>query len=62
MAYIRKTEDEFQIHGQYAYGWEEVTCESSWKEARQRLKEYRENEPGRFKIVVKRVPIVQVAA
>ena len=27
------------------YGWEDVTEETTYKEARQRLKEYRENEP-----------------
>lgn len=54
--YKRKTVDEYQIHGLYAYGWEEVTCESTYKTAKERLKEYRENEPGTmFKIIAKRV-------
>lgn len=42
----RKTRDYWAIEGYYAGGWEEVTEESTWREARQRLKEYRENERG----------------
>ena len=56
MAYIRKTRDEYQIHGDYGQGFEEVCAEDTRKEARERLKEYRENEPQyRHKIVIKRV-------
>ena len=61
MSYVRKTEDEFQIHGHYGYGWEEVTCETDRKTARETLRNYRANEPGTpFKLVKKRVPIQQV--
>jgi hypothetical protein len=37
----------FIIQGLYGagYGWEDVTAEESSKEARARLREYRENEP-----------------
>lgn len=45
MPYQRKTEDEYQIHQNCGYGWEEVCAESTRKEARERLKEYRENQP-----------------
>lgn len=56
MAYKRKTEDEFQIHGDYGYGFEEVTCETTRKDAIQTLKDYRENQPQAvFKMVKKRV-------
>ena len=55
--YIRKTTDEFQIHGLYAHGWEEVTAEDTRSEANARLKEYRDNEPGTsFRIIKKRIP------
>lgn len=55
--YVRKTEDEFQIHGDYGQGFEEVTCEVTWGQAKDTIKTYRENEPGiKFKIVTKRVP------
>ncbi len=46
MAYTRKTYDEWQIHGFYSGQWEEVCSEDNRKDARQRLKEYRENEQG----------------
>lgn len=57
--YERKTKDEYQVHGYYTHGWEEVTAEDTRAEAKERLKEYRENEPGTaFKLVRKRVPLV----
>ena len=48
MAYKRKTQDLWDIEGYYSRetGWECVTSEEDWKEARERVKEYRENEPG----------------
>ncbi len=56
MAYQRKTEDEYQIHQLTACGWEEVTAESTRKEAMARLKEYRANQPEyAVKIVCRRV-------
>lgn len=52
----RKTFDEYQIHGLYCHGWEEVTAEESFRAAREQLKCYRENERGTaFKIVKKRI-------
>jgi hypothetical protein len=64
MAYIRKTEDEYEIQGNYGTGcgYECVTVEESWKNAKSQIKEYRENEPGiPFKIVKKRVKIEAMA-
>jgi hypothetical protein len=46
MQYQRKTRDLFDVEGFYSGGWECVTCEETRKEAQQRRKEYRENEPG----------------
>ena len=46
MTYQRKTRDLFDVEGFYSYGWEVVTCEETRSEARERLKEYRQNEPG----------------
>ena len=55
MKYQRKTIDEYQIHGLYCHGWEEVTAEETLQAAREQLKCYRENERGTaFKIVKKR--------
>lgn len=44
----RKTRDEWTIQGNYGYGhgWEDLCSEDNRKEARERLKEYRDNEPG----------------
>ncbi len=59
MAYIRKTYDEYQLQANYGYGdgRECICAEESRKEIRQRLKEYRENEGGNYRIVCKRTPI-----
>jgi hypothetical protein len=60
MAYIRKTRDEYNVQGYYdpSTGWEDVCAEDSYREARARLKEYRENEPQyAHRIKVRRVPI-----
>ena len=58
MTYTRKTRDEFDIEGHYAYGWECVTTEDSRTQARQRLREYRENELGTaFRLTQRRVRI-----
>jgi hypothetical protein len=42
----RKTRDVWVVQGNYGQGWEDVTAEETFKEIRQRVKEYRENEPG----------------
>lgn len=58
MPYIRKTYDEYEIQGYYGpqYGYEAVTTEETWKDAKAQLKCYRENERGvPFRIVKKRV-------
>lgn len=65
MAYVRKTRDEFEIRGNYGYGhgFETVTSETTRREARARLREYRENEPGvPFRLVCVRVPLASPAA
>ena len=58
MAYVRKTEDEYDIEGNYGQGFEIVTCETTWKLAKETIKTYRTNEPGiAFRIRKHRVPI-----
>jgi DNA polymerase IIIc chi subunit len=58
MAYKRKTEDEFDIEGDYGQGFEIVTCETTRPLARDTIKTYRANEPGiAFRIRHHRVPI-----
>ena len=52
----RKTVDEFTVQGYFAgAGWEDLTTEETRKEARARLKEYRANQPGVYRIVCRRV-------
>jgi hypothetical protein len=43
MGYKRKTVDEYQIFTDYGYGVEHELTEDTLAEARQRVKEYREN-------------------
>jgi hypothetical protein len=45
MKYTRKTRDEWQLWADYGQGWEHEISEDSWKEMRERLKEYRINAP-----------------
>jgi len=62
MARERKTRDEFQIHGNYGYGWHEECAEDTRREARKRLREYRENGGGSYKLVKRRIRITQTGA
>jgi len=59
MAYIRKTRDEWEIQGNYGYGWECVNTEETWKDAKRSVAEYRANESAPFRIVKKRVRLTQ---
>ena len=38
----------FVIQGNYGYGWDDLTEEETYKEAREQLKCYNENEPNVF--------------
>jgi hypothetical protein len=65
MAYKRKTEDVFELRANYGYGdgYECITAETTRKEIRARLKEYRENgDYAPMKIVRTRVPLEQPTA
>lgn len=44
---------EYILRGDYGYGdgWEDLTAEETYREAREQLKCYRENEGGRYRIV-----------
>lgn len=46
----------FVLQGNYGYGhgYEDLTASESWKEIRQSLKEYRENEGGCYRIIKRR--------
>lgn len=60
MAYTRKTKDNYILLSNYGYGhgWEEEIIEPTYKEIKERLKEYRENcKYGIFKYKKVRVKI-----
>ena len=38
------TKTEFMVQGAYGQGWEDLTSEDNRPEARERLREYKENE------------------
>ena len=42
------------LQGQYGQGWEDLCADESYKEIRQNLKEYRENEGGSYRIIQRR--------
>ena len=43
--YVRKTVDEYHTQGNYGCGWETVTIDDNYADAKQMLRDYRENEP-----------------
>lgn len=61
MAYIRKTQDVYDIETNYGYGWEVETSEDNRKEAKQRYLEYLRNarELKGVRIVKRRIKIVK---
>jgi hypothetical protein len=56
-SYIRKTRDEYHIETNYGYGWEVECVEESWKEAKERVKEYRENTTAAVRVRKRRVKV-----
>lgn len=56
MGYVRKTKDEWVIMSNNGYGWEDIVHYDSYKEAREDLKAYIENDKtASYKLVKKRV-------
>jgi hypothetical protein len=62
MARKRTTQDEFRVYVDYGCGFEEVCCEDTMVEAKERLMEYRQNDKAGFRFMVKkvRVPLGEV--
>lgn len=56
MAYQRKTEDEYVLLTNYGYGWDEEVTEETFREIRQRAREYRLNTNALIKIIKRRTP------
>ena len=62
MTRTRKTVDSFNVQGHYTHGWEDVSAYDTRADARQGLKEYRENERGTaFQLIKRRERIEQPA-
>jgi len=49
----RVTVSVYELQGQYGHGWETLCTESTRREARERKREYTENEGGNYRIVRK---------
>ena len=44
----------FVVQGFYGYGWEDLTTSENYAEARNSLKDYRNNEPGPHRLIKRR--------
>lgn len=55
--YKRKTYDEWIVQGNYGYGWEDENTELTREQGKQSLKEYKENGPGSYRLIKRRVKI-----
>ena len=49
--------DEWTVQGHYGHGWEDLTSALVRSEAREDLKAYRENAPGAYRMIKRRVPV-----
>lgn len=58
---VPKTREVFVIQGNYGQGWEDVTEETSYFGARNRLKEYNENENNGHRLIRRRVPYFEIS-
>ena len=62
MAYVRKTVDTWEIQGFYYCSWELETTETSRKDAKERIKEYRQNMPRIPHRIIKKREKIQKGA
>ena len=54
----KRTRKEYIVQGNYGYGWDDLTASDSYGEAKQDLKDYRENEKNAtHRLITRRVPI-----
>lgn len=56
---VAKTKLVYVVQGNYGYGhgWEDENEEDNWPDAKRSIKEYRENGPGSYRLIKRRVPI-----
>ena len=48
---------EYVIQGNYGFGYKDECFEETRKEARERLREYRENGPGDYRLITRRIKL-----
>lgn len=48
--------NEYVVQGYYGQGWEDLTSASVLREAKADIKAYRENAPGNYRLITRRVP------
>ena len=58
MAYVRKTRDEYELEGFFRETgrWEYILTAEDFKDAKEQIKCYRENDPRPYRITKHRVP------
>lgn len=47
----------YVVQGNYGHGWEDLTGSTDYKEARDNLRDYRQNEPGPHRLIKRREKI-----
>lgn len=52
-----KTELVHVVQGNYGHGWEDLTASTDYREARDNLRDYRQNEPGPHRLIRRREKI-----
>ncbi len=54
---VAKTKLVYVVQGNYGYGWDDENEEDNWTDAKRSIREYRENGPGSYRLIKRRVPI-----
>lgn len=56
---VRKWKTVYIVQGRYPgpYGWEDENQEETWRAGRVSLREYRENGPGAYRLIARRVAL-----
>ena len=52
-----KTELLYVVQGNYGHGWEDLTASTDYKEARELLRDYRQNDPAPTRLINRREKI-----
>jgi hypothetical protein len=52
-----KTELVHVVQGNYGHGWEDLTASADYKDARDNLRDYRQNDPAPTRLIKRRMPV-----